>query len=98
MHDVNRLEQARKTTSWVLSADLLILERVAEDVVHVLVKPLQAAVAGPHIGVVGGHQALHRGLQAGQQLPVFSPCGDSRVVGRGREKVWVLARLCNAYD
>ena len=52
---------------------LLISQPVTEDVVHVLVQPLQAAVARPHIGVGGGHQALHCGLQAGQQLPVFPP-------------------------
>lgn len=51
--------------------DLLIPQSMAEDVVHVFVQPLQAPVPRPHIRVVGGQEALHCGLQAGQQLPVF---------------------------
>lgn len=65
--------------------DLLVLEAVAEDVVHVLVQPLQAPVARPHIGVVGGHQPLYRGLQAGQQLPMFPP-GEREEKKEGGEK------------
>lgn len=45
-----------------LSADLLVLQPMAQDVVHVLVKPLQAAITRPHIGIVGGHETLHCGL------------------------------------
>lgn len=44
---------------------------MAEDVVHVLVQPLQATIPRPHVRVVGGQEALHCGLQAGQQLPVL---------------------------
>ena len=51
---------------------------MTEDVVHVLVQPLQATVARPHVRVGGGHQALHCGLQAGQQLPVFPPEGKGK--------------------
>ena len=63
-------------------ADLFVFEPVAQDAVHVLVQPLQPPVARPHVGVVAGHQALHCGLQTGQQLPVFPP-GDG---GRDRGK------------
>lgn len=34
---------------------------------------LQPTITWPHVWVVGGHKALHCGLQAGQQLPVFPP-------------------------
>lgn len=56
---------------WASCADLLIPQSMAEDVVHVLVQPLQATIPRPHVRVVGGQEALHCGLQAGQQLPVL---------------------------
>lgn len=65
--------KTNKYKSDLLSSDLLILQPMAQDVVHVLVEALQAAVTRPHIGVVGGQKTLHRGLQAGQQLPVLLP-------------------------
>lgn len=63
-----------------------MLEAVAEDVVHVLVQPLQTPIARPHIRVVGGHQALHRGLQTGEQLPVFPPGKREEVRKRTEEE------------
>lgn len=57
--------------TWASCADLLIPQSMAEDVVHVLVQPLQATIPRPHVRVVGGQEALHCGLQAGQQLPVL---------------------------
>lgn len=56
---------------WASCADLLIPQSMAEDVVHVLVQPLQATIPRPHVRVVGGQETLHCGLQAGQQLPVL---------------------------
>ena len=70
------LETGLKTNKYkseLISSDLLILQPMAQDVVHVLVEALQAAVTWPHVRVVGGQKTLHRSLQAGQQLPVLLP-------------------------
>lgn len=51
----------------------VVPEAVTEDVVHVLMQPLQAAVVGPDVRIVSGQQPLHRGLQPKEELPVLSP-------------------------
>lgn len=40
---------------------------------HVSAQPLQAAILGPNIRVVGGHQTLHCCLQVAQKFPMLLP-------------------------
>lgn len=55
---------------------LVVDEPVVKDAVHVPAEPLQATILGPDIGVAGGHQPFHGGLQVAQQLPVLLPAEE----------------------
>lgn len=57
-------------------AYLVVDEPVVQDAVHVPAEPLQAAILGPDVGVAGGHQSFHCGLQVAQQLPVLFPAEE----------------------
>lgn len=49
---------------------------MVKDAVHVSAEPLQAAILRPDVGVAGGHQPFHCGLQVAQQLPVLLPAEE----------------------